>query len=355
MNKTLNSIYIYTTRSLLDHVIVDISNFIKEKYNLNQLEFKYSAAFDGGNKLANAELSLRNLLKETQSNFGKEIFKIDILRLIDIASDCYIDNCRFAKEYEELLLKKKKERRDSAIAFEDARFREIEYLSDYQSQYDLINVEWSNFWDQKIDQFHKTIATHRFPIRKRTILFQDKHWNEFNKSKDDYMSQLINLTEGWRAESKLLPSHLNVKCRSCNAENKLFFNLIGPGNAHTYGGNNQNTLTDREYLTKPEYGKKLKSGKKYYWRTLYKFVGDCSKCGESLLTTQIDGSTLIGSLANLNDTDQCAVYPHDDKRSWFEWCGVWMTAFEWFVREYGYIDAHGEGQSLFKGYHDVYI
>jgi hypothetical protein len=117
-----------------------------------------------------------------------------------------------------------------------------------------------------------------FPVEKTGFFFSDRNRKEFNEKTTAYVKNLCLETERWREETKLLQSHLNVKCRHCDTTNKLTFHCIGPGNTHTYGGNNGNTYIEREYLLKPEYGKKLKPDKKYYWRYMSSLEGHCLNC-----------------------------------------------------------------------------
>ena len=374
-NKNSNkvkTIYIYVTKFVLDHVILDVSDmskdkfeiFIKKKYNINEVDFVYSADFvnrfnllgeddflkaDSLNDLN--DISLRELLKKSSSKFGKDIFKIEVKTLVDLVSGRYSENYSVNNKYKKIVDKNIKQEKDWQDDYQDAVKKESEYLSKHQSEFDLINKAWSDFWDEKIKIFREEMVKNKFPEMNYSIFFADRNRKKFNDEVDHYVDKLRKMTDKWWDESRLLQSHLNCICRNCRHKGILEFQLIGPGNSRTYGGDNSNTLTTREFLLKPEYGHKLLPGRKYYWRDIFSLNGDCSKCGQSLLSSRIGEVLSMSNLAKLNNSNKCSIYPYADKKSWFEWCGVWMTIFEWFCYELDYGD-NVSGYDFFKSYRD---
>ena len=353
MSSDIKKIYIFTTQTLSGHVIVDVSNLsknkfqtkIRRKFNLDELTFIYSADFihragalaDGidmgffsANSIKDGSLSLNDFFYKSSSNFGIEIYKANLVEVLNIISDDYLEKYEVNDEYLALIEEKERQRTIRKIEWDKIVSAELDFFSQYQSQYDKINIMWSEFWDQKIEIFRNTMIKNEIPERKSSIFFDDRNRKEFDKLSDKYVENLQIMTEKWREESRSLQSHLNVRCRHCDTQNKVKFKLIGPGNHRTYGGYNGNTLTEREYLLKPEYGQKLKPGRKYYWRSLIGLSGElCSSCNKSILIDSIDGYRLIDDISKLKTTDTCAIYPFEAAGSWFEWCGIWMTIFEW--------------------------
>jgi hypothetical protein len=371
-NKNSNkvkTIYIYVTKFLLDHVILDVSDmsrdkfeiYIKKKYNINEVDFVYSADFVnrfnlfGDDDLLPADslndlndISLKELLKKSSSKFGKDIFKIEVKNLVDLVSARYSENYCVNTDYQKIVDANKKQEKKWEDDYQNAVEIESEYLSKYQSQYDHINKTWSDFWDKKIEIFRNTMSENAFPEQNHSIFFAERNRRKYDDEVDLYLDKLRKMTDQWWEESKLLQSHLNCTCRNCGNDSSLFLNLLGPGNTHTYGRNNSNTYTSREYLLKPEYGHKLLPGKKYYWRRIYSLGGQCLKCGNQILSDRIGEVLSITNLATLKNSSVCSIYPHDDKESLYEWCGVWMTIFGWFCYELGYGERVSGRYSFFK-------
>jgi hypothetical protein len=230
--------------------------------------------------------------------------------------------------------------------FEKQRHLDDVFIKSYQTEYDKLNKKWSIFLDEKINEFYKLIKEQKYPIRKRGF-FSD-NLSEFMTEESLYINSLTEITERWRNETKNLGASFIVKCRQCGNFGEInFTSFSGPGNTHTFGGNNCNTELSREYLLKPEYGKKLIPGRKYYWRAILGMNGICDKCNARLLKMsngmwgiQEDG---IFNLSKFDNYDKCAIYPYDDLESWYEWCGLWMTIFNWFSYELGYSGVSGYG------------
>lgn len=211
---------------------------------------------------------------------------------------------------------------------------ENNYFAEYQNQYDEINASWTKFWNNKKILFLELIAKSEIPKRNRTIFFDDKNRIEFDKKSKLLITNLRNKTENWRNETKKLKSTIEFKCRNCNQVNNVKIKSTGPGNKRTYGGDNLNTCTSREFLLKPEYGRKLVQGRQYFWRNLFSFNQDCKKCNKNIFSEKgSDIQLIFGNEKNFKNGDKCAIYLFDEKDSWHQYCGVWMTMFEWYSYE----------------------
>ena len=369
----IKTIYIYVTKYLLDHVILDVSDMsrdgfessIKKKYNINEVDFVYSADFVNrinvcgeddfltANSLDDLlDSSLKELLKNSSSKFGKEIFKIGATTLVDLVSGRYSENYCVNKKYQKIVEGNKKQEKEWEEDYQKAVKIESEYLSKYQSQYDLINKSWSDFWDEKIKKFRKIMSENEFPKQNYSIFFAERNKRKFYDEVEDYVDKLRKTTDQWWDETKSLPSHLNCVCSNCGHESKLSFQLIGPGNTKTYGGDNWNTCTSSEYLLKPEYGLKLLPGMQHYWRSISSLNGACSKCGQRILSDRIGKVLSMSNLAELENSKKCSIYPYSDNKSRYEWCGVWMTIFLWFCYELDYSYNGSAGYGFFETYRD---
>ncbi len=374
MTNKVKTIYIMVTKELKDFVIIDVSEldkikyseFLKKKYKLEDITCIYHADFINKSKfdfidevtlksdsIVDAPLSLKEFLNQSKTKLGDDIYKESIEKFIDAIASLYRENYYVEDGFKSIVVKYSSAEKKLLNSYQKQSHLEDDFFNLYQAEYDKLNKKWSLFLDEKIDEFYTLIKSKKYPVRKRGI-FSD-NLSEFMANETLYIDSLRDVTEQWRNESRYLGSNLSVKCRHCGSDGVIqFTRMCGPGNARTFGGNNFNTELSREYLLKPEYGKKLVPGRKYYWRTILAMNGVCGKCNAKLLKMS-DGMHGINedgifNISKFSGYDKCSIYPCDDFESWYEWCGLWMTIFNWFSYELGYSGVSGYG--FFRKYED---
>jgi hypothetical protein len=93
-----------------------------------------------------------------------------------------------------------------------------------------------------------------------------------------------------------------------------------------------------------EYGIKLRKGKKYWWRSFSEIVGKCDNPKCDALKNSI-----VIIRPPFKNSESFSIYPYFDKKSWFEYIGVWGTMSKWIAYQLEYYD-YDSFHSLFDKY-----
>ena len=231
--------------------------------------------------------------------------------------------------------------------------REQEYFKTFESQCMQLNALWESHWDRWVSEFQGHIKANAFPKLDNGFWRREKKQQEFELRRTQYMKVLLDLTRGWRTESRSFPTTFRANCRSCGGTGEVNASAGGPGNSRTYGGRNINTVfrkTGEEATI--ECGRKLTPGSKYFYRWIHNFSGRCDSCESNLF--QPSSKDYSGdNWAKFSWCDKWCVYPFRDVESWWEWCGVWMTIFDWEAHSNLPYEARNDTRTFFEDFETV--
>lgn len=345
------TVFIVKPAAMQGILIIDIAKGDSKKIEAHLLKKFFTSSYEliFFSEIATSTLDnyLSAELKKYTSKLNKNFYQIDLQKAVQLIANTYNKNyfCSDSNAnniVKEIISKK-----------EHQKFREIEYerqlkefAINHQHQYDELNKIWDAHWVEKSKILIKFMQDNKFPVRRRGIFINErKASDEFTEASYSYLTKLRNLIEDWRDSTKSLPSHLEVNCPKCSTKFKMSLNGLGPGNKRTYGGDNWNTDTSRELLLTNEYGVKLLEGKKYWWRIFYELNGKCTNINCNYL------EDIFSYKPPFKNVNNFSIYPYHDKKSWFEYIGVWGTMSLWLAYRFEYHD-YDSFYNLFKKYFD---
>jgi len=355
----MKKIFIFHSIELSNYIIVLISDQTKEfiliklkkKYKFQNIDFIYSADFVDVIKLGSenirfdrdqinhASLSLRLYLEKNKSGLGDEVYKSNINELLDIVFDSYNENYEISNSYKTIIDSKEKLRNDSKLLWNKCTDDEEEFINKNQVKFEKINNLWKDFWDTKIHDFKNKIIEAKISELKFSYFFHQRNIKRHDEEIKELLTELNKYLELWRIETKKLPQFIRINCRNCDAENSIKVVFLGPN-------------VSKELIGIPEYGKKQKSNIRYYHRGISHMKGVCENCSVDIFTKEINGLHVLGNIAKYKNSDECSIYPYDDKQSLYDWCLVWRTIFEWYIYEiHGY---QNSGSELMNEYNNIY-
>lgn len=331
--------------------IIDVAEITPEEIDTYLLEKFFISSCDS---IYIAEINSEELDKYTYANLQKyksklndSFYQLEFKSAVELIADTYHENYYCSdSSIDDIVIKIIQKKEKQNLEHIEYEHKVQQFANTYQSQYDDLNKIWENHWIEKSKILVHFLKNNIYPERRRGIFVNEtKAYREFSDATDAYSQKLRSLIEDWRDSTKFLPYHIEVSCPKCNNKFKLSANGLGPGSKGTYGGDNWNTDTSRDLLLKKEYGKKLLNGRKYWWRSFSELVGKCNNPDCDFLKNSIIFRPPF------KNSDSFSIYPYDDKKSWFEYVGVWGTMSEWLAYKLEYYD-YDSFHSLFKKYFD---
>jgi hypothetical protein len=270
---------------------------------------------------------LRMFLESHKSPIGDDVFRCNSKDLVRLSAEFFQDSVICTSSLKNIVegVTEGKERSEREHGLRQKEERE--FFKTFEIQCRELNEIWESHWDKWVSEFTYCLKMIPFPAPDHGLWGREKKRQEFNLRKAQYVKIIVDLTRKWREESRYLPTTFSAKCRSCGGDGVVSVHAIGPGNHRTYGGQNRNTVAQEQ--GKPatvECGRKLLDGRKYFYRHIHNLSGSCRACGKSLFQKMEFGTT---NYALLDWEDRWCVFPFRDVESWWEWCGIWMTIYDW--------------------------
>ena len=333
----MTKIYLIQLPDLKNHVHINESKLKKIEYisqltkKTKNIKFIYSADISESN-LKN--LDIASFKKRHESVYGDYIFKVSVKdALLEIINTCN-ENFEVDKEYEKLVLDYIAEREALQKEYQNNLSNQKTFIDQYRQQFEEINVLWEKFWDSKCLEFEINVKNSNYPKYKKSLFFRKKNDEQHRIETEAYELKFIKLIEKWGKEASSLPYKLLFQCPYCDTDTEVNLLLAGPGSMMTYGGQNMNTIgadpgykpTNMSHLREVD---KLKPNHKYYWRSILSMKGECPNCKKNIF---MDNG--IGLNLTPNSFGHCSIYPYDDKKSLMEWCGVWVTFYDYLSLNY---------------------
>jgi len=293
---------------------------------------------------------ISKVLKSCKSPIGEDVFRYDLVPLIVLAAESFHMNVICTPPLSALIDKVTIKARDEEDLHKLKQQKEREYFKTFESQCLQLNLIWESHWDRWVADFRGYIKSNRFPEKDKGFLGREQKEKDFQRLKSQYVNGLLNLTRKWRIESRSLSTTFHANCRKCNGTGEVTVRAGGPGNKRTYGGRNWNTIAQESGKSATiECGRKLLNGRKYFYRTITGFSGVCKSCGANLFQSTLGGS----NYAVFPRADNWCVFPFHDVESWWEWCGIWMTIFDWEAHLNLPYEARDSGREFFKDFENV--
>jgi hypothetical protein len=320
----------------------DFASEISNKYAFRGIKLLYRAEISDS-----CAIEIKRQLRSHQSMIGDDIYRIGDVDAINIVTEYYSEAVWVDPHLQYIVDEFTNKRKSRDAYHKELEEAEQVWLDQYQGEFDSMNSDWSEFWDKKLNLVFDHLKENPYPeMRSGFFVNSKKSKQDFEVAEDRYLKRIADLVGQFWKECEFFEAEIIVQCRFCKARGQaLDFQLSGPGCPWiTYGGHNTNTLLDRKFLGKPEYGIKPDEHRKIYWRHYHGLEGKCSSCNRSLVITKYshEGMNGIfnGGIASLRNTEGCSIYPRHNNDSFLEWCGVWATAISWFAQslEYYYFD-----------------